>query len=59
MLAAGLVIVNVRLVVPFTGIAAAPNALLMLGGATTDSVCCTEAVPADTVSVGVPAVVSL
>jgi len=58
-LAAGLVIVNVRLVVPFTEIAAAPNALLMLGAATTDSVCCTEAVPADAVSVGVPAVVSL
>src|SRR5947209_5802441 len=48
-----------RLVVSFTGIAAAPNALLMLGGATTDSVCCAEAVPADAVSVGVPPIVSL
>ena len=57
--AAGLVIVKVRLVMPFTGIAAAPNALLMLGGATTDSVCCAEAVPADAVSVGVPPIVSL
>src|SRR5438552_273467 len=57
--AAGLVIVKVTLVVPFTGIAAAPNALLMLGGATTDSVCCAEAVPADAVSVGVPPIVSL
>src|SRR5437016_807594 len=57
--AAGLVIVKVRLVVPFTGIAAAPNALLMLGGATTDSVCCAEAVPADAVSVGLPPIVSL
>jgi hypothetical protein len=34
-LAAGLVIVKLRLVVPFTGIEAAPNDLLMLGGAIT------------------------
>ena len=58
-LAAGLVMVKLRLVVPFTGMEAAPNDLLMLGGATTDSVCCTEAVPADAVSVGVPPIVSL
>ena len=57
-LAAGLVIVSVRLVVPFTGIVAAPNAWLMLGGVTTDSVCCVEAVPADAVSVGPPALAS-
>src|SRR5216683_1562989 len=58
-LAAGLVIVNVRLVVPFTAIVEAPNALLIAGGATTVSVCVAEAVPADPVSVGLPAVVSL
>ena len=57
--AAGLVMVNVKLVVPFTAIVAAPNALLMLGGVTTDSVCCAEAVPADAVSIGPPALVSL
>jgi hypothetical protein len=33
--AAGLVIVNVRLVVPFSGIVAAPNAFVIAGGATT------------------------
>src|SRR5260370_404327 len=32
---AGLVIVNVAVVVPFSGMLAAPNALLMVGGATT------------------------
>jgi hypothetical protein len=37
--ATGLVMVKVKLVAPFTGIEAAPNALLMLGGVTTDSVC--------------------
>src|SRR5438552_2094489 len=58
-LAAGLVMVKLRLVVPFTGMEAAPNDLLMPGGPTTDSVCCTEAVPADAVSVGVPPIVSL
>jgi hypothetical protein len=58
-LAAGLVMVNVRLVVPFTGIDAPPNALLMLGGANTDSVCVADAVPADAVRVGAPPVVSL
>jgi hypothetical protein len=57
--AVGFVMVKLRLVLAFTAIAAAPKDLLMLGGATTDSVCCTEAVPADAVSVGVPAVVSL
>ena len=31
----GLVTVNVKLVVPFSGMLAAPNALLMVGGATT------------------------
>jgi len=54
---AGLVIVKPRLVVPFTGIMAAPKALLMLGGVTTDSVCCAEAVPAEAVSVEPPALV--
>src|SRR5260370_1298156 len=34
-LAAGLVMVKVRVVVPFSGIEAAPKALLMVGGATT------------------------
>jgi hypothetical protein len=57
-LAAGLVMVSARLVLPFIGIAAAPNALLMLGGITTDSVCCAEAEPADAVSVGPPALAS-
>ena len=57
--AAGLVIVKLRLVVPFTGIEAAPNDLLMLGGATTDSVCCAKAVPAEAVRAGAPAVGSL
>jgi hypothetical protein len=33
--AAGLVIVNVRLAVPFRGIVAAPNVLLIVGGAIT------------------------
>jgi hypothetical protein len=58
-LTAGLVIVNVRLVVPFTGMAVAPNALPILGGATTDSICWGEAVPADAVRVGAPALGSL
>ena len=57
--AAGFVIVKLRLVVPFTGIEAVPNALLMLGGATTDSVCCAKAAPAEAVRAGAPAVVSL
>jgi hypothetical protein len=56
--AAGLVMVKVKLAVPFTGMVAAPNALLMLGGVTTDSVCWVEAVPTDPVSVGAPALVS-
>src|SRR5262249_45693087 len=34
-LLAGLVMVNVTVVVPFSGMLAAPNALLMVGGATT------------------------
>jgi len=34
-LAAGLAIVNVTVVVPFSGMLAAPNALLIVGGATT------------------------
>jgi hypothetical protein len=34
-LAAGLVIVKVKVVVPFKGTLAAPNALLIVGGATT------------------------
>jgi hypothetical protein len=55
--AAGLVIVKLKLVVPFTGIMAAPNDLLMLGGVTTDSVCCAEAVPAEPVRVALPALV--
>ena len=57
--AAGFVIVKLRLVVPFTGIVAAPKVLLMLGGATTDSVCCARAVPAEAVSAGAPAAESL
>jgi len=57
--AAGFVMVKLRLVVPFTGIEDVPNALLMLGGATTDSVCCAKAEPAEAVRAGAPAVGSL
>jgi hypothetical protein len=56
--AAGLVMVSVKLVVPFTAIEAAPNALLMLGAVTIDSACCADAVPAAAVIVGPPALVS-
>jgi hypothetical protein len=54
---AGLVIVNVRLVVPFNGILAAPNALLIVGGATT--VTLAEAVPPVPPSVELTALVVL
>jgi len=57
--AVGLVIVIVKLVVPFTAIVETPNALAIVGGVTTDSTCVAEAVPAEPVSVGPPALVSL
>src|SRR5256714_69502 len=44
-LAAGLVMVKVTVVVPFSGIVAAPKALLMVGGATTVSVAVLLVVP--------------
>jgi hypothetical protein len=44
-LAAGLVMVNVTVVVPLSGILAAPNALLIVGGATTVSVAVLLVVP--------------
>jgi len=49
-LADGLVIVNIRVVVPPTGIVAAPNALLIVGGKSTICVSVVEVLPAKLVS---------
>ena len=57
--AAGFVIVNVSVVVPLTGMVAAPKAFAIEGGAATVSICVAEAVPAEAVSVGLPATESL
>jgi hypothetical protein len=57
--AAGLVIVKVSVVVPFTGMVAAPKAFAMEGGAATVSTWVADAVPAEAVKVGAPAFASL
>jgi hypothetical protein len=58
-LAVGFVIVKVSVVVPLTGIVAAPNAFVIEGGAATVSTWVADAVPAEAVKVGAPGFVSL
>jgi hypothetical protein len=56
---AGFVIVKLRLVLPFSGIVAAPKAFAMAGGAAMVSLCKAEAVPAEPLITGAPGFVSL